>query len=92
MRIFKDTSLLDIFVEMGVSLAQADVTKLLVVKPGNEKAQWTAEVSGVSQLKYEVQEGDLNKVGTYQVQGYFEVGGLKTFGEITSFEVHKNIE
>lgn len=91
MKIFKDQSILEIVLETGVSVDGADVAKILVVKPGNEKTQWNAVKDG-TKLNYTVQEGDLNKVGAYQVQAYFESGGLKIFGQIATFEVHKNIE
>jgi hypothetical protein len=83
-QLFKDQSLLTITCETGYdSLDDATTTKIKYRKPSGETGEWIATVSG-SDLVYNLTNGDIDEIGTWQFQAYFVVGGLKSFGSIKS--------
>lgn len=83
-QLFKDQSLLTITVETGYdSLNSASETTIRYRKPSGLRGEWTATVSG-TELIYNLQDGDIDEIGTWQFEASFIVGGLKSFGSLKS--------
>ena len=78
--LFKDQSLLTITCETGYAfLSSATTKKILYRKPSGETGSWDATDSGTD-LVYNLSNGDIDEIGTWQFQAYFDVGSLKSFG------------
>lgn len=91
MSVYKTQSLLTINLATGMDLSGASVTRILYQKPNNgTKGYWTATVSGQN-LVYEVQNGDIDKEGTWLFQSYIEVGGKKGFGLVAKQVFEPNL-
>jgi hypothetical protein len=83
-QLFKGQSLFTITLDTGYNnLAGAEVKKILYQKPDGTKGEWEATASG-TQLIYDVEPGDIDSVGTWQLQAYIEVGGKPSFGTIST--------
>ena len=74
-------------------ITTATVKTLFYKKPSGTTGSWAPVISGTSYLEYETTAvGDLNEIGTWEVQPYLEIGGFKGFAETVSFTVYDEFE
>lgn len=82
--LFKTQSLLTLDAPTGFDdLVSATTTQILYRKPSGATGAWTATVDG-RDLTYNIHNGDIDEVGSWQFQAYIVVGGLKGFGSLKS--------
>lgn len=82
-QLFKNTGLLQLSLDTGISLTSAVNPKILYVKPDGTKGEWVATISGTS-VQYNLSNTDINVAGTWQFQAYVEIGGKIGRGEIVT--------
>lgn len=91
MPLFNTQSLFTIIMETGRDdLATATVTRILYKKPGGTTGYWEASVQGEN-LIYSVENGDIDIVGQWTFQAYFEIGGKRGYGTIVTQQIQKPI-
>lgn len=78
---FKNQTAKPITLNMYVDLTAATLKQILWRKPSGENGFWTATTVGLF-LSYLPIDGDLNEVGDWLFQGYYEQGLKKGYGEI----------
>lgn len=81
-----------IIVNVGVDIAAAVDTKLLVKKPDHSQVEWTPAAihtidAETKYLKYITAAGDLDQVGTYKLQAALTLGAWTGCGETANFQV-----
>lgn len=92
MHVFKKQSLLTIKLETNYSdLAAASTTKILYKKPDETKGEWSASVAG-TKLVYNLTNGEIDQIGTWEFQAYIVVGGLEGFGNIATHLFSKSLK
>lgn len=91
MSVILNQSLLTISVPTSTSLAGATVTRIYYRKPDRiTKGFWPATVNGQS-LQYQVQTGDLDQTGVWELESYVVIGGGVGPGEIGKIVVEPNL-
>jgi hypothetical protein len=80
-KIYKGQTLAPIELDTGYDLATATNQKILFRRPDKTTGAWVATITG-TKLRYQLQAGDINAVGYWTVQSYFEVDGKKAYGDI----------
>lgn len=89
-QLFTNTGQLTIYLDTGIDLTSATVTKIKYIKPNGVTGEWTATVSGTA-LTYDVSNTDIDVSGTWQFQAYIEIGGEIGRGEIVTQTFNKPI-
>jgi hypothetical protein len=91
---FKDEVGTLVIVNVGITVTGATVAKLLVEKPvSKEVVEWNDGLTKEGTLlKYTIKDGDLDEVGTYELQAYIEINGWKGHGEKTAFVIEEPLE
>ena len=64
-------------------LASATVKYILYKKPNGASGQWDADVSGTT-LIYNVEEGDIDRIGKWSFQAFYVLNGQRYFGKVAS--------
>ena len=90
MAIFKNQNLLTLTLQTGIDVSGASSALVLYKKPSGSTGTWTATVSG-NDVVYDVQAGDLDEVGTWQIQPKVIVGGEDGYGDIKQMIVSATI-
>lgn len=90
MSIYKDQSLLTIILETGLSLTTATDPKILYKKPDGTTGFFTATIAR-TKLTYDVQNGDLDQTGVWQLQASVQIGERTGLGDITKIKVEPSL-
>lgn len=101
MSVFKTQSLLSIKLDtwdkqedtksaLLAYLAAASEKKILYTKPDGTNGEWNAVLED-TKLVYNVADGDIDQDGTWELQAYIKVGGLKGYGDKISQRFEKPI-
>ena len=87
-RIYVDDEGVEITININTDISTATVHQMKVYKNG-EEVIWDSEIYEDQYLRYVTETDDLDWVGTYYVQGYFEFpGGFKGLARTVNFTVH----
>ncbi len=92
MAIFENQSLLNILLDTSYDISSATSAKILYKKPSGTEGEWIGAVSDTTKILYDVQDGDLDEVGTWTLQSYVEIGGEKGYGAYTYMNVTANLD
>jgi hypothetical protein len=80
--------------ETPIDVSLAVVTRILYRKPDGTSSYWTAtKVNGgtTGRIAYTTLASDLNQVGEWQIQGYYELGASEKYHSVTApFYVKEN--
>ena len=85
-RTYKNNVGLELVFDVGIK----DITssKIFYQKPDGTTGYWVGEpVVGTNEIKYVIQEGDLDQAGEYKLQPYVDFGSWKGRGSIVSLTV-----
>jgi hypothetical protein len=78
----------EIIVDTTISLNQATVLQLRVLKPGSsEEVTWAGEEHEGTKILYRAQPGDFSIAGVYMIQAYIEIPGWKGRGNLATLIV-----
>lgn len=92
MAIFQGQSLLTIELETSYDISSATTAKILFQKPDGTTGEFEGVVSDTTKVAYTTETGDLDQAGTWHMQAYVEIDGLKGYGAITYVTVESNLE
>ena len=81
-KIYKNQSYLTIRLNTMVDISAANAARILYKKPGGKAGYWVAAVINTTYVQYTFTGIELNLAGTWELQAYVEIGGLKGYGEI----------
>lgn len=84
--IYQDQTNIIVFMETGMDLSAASVTKILYKKPNGSKGAFNCSVSG-SKLIYNAVAGDFNESGVWRLQACVTINGLDSYGAIVDQKV-----
>lgn len=92
MAIFENQSLLNIVLSTGYDISAASVAKILYKKPDGTEGEWEGVVSDTTKISYDVQDGDLDQVGTWTIQSYVEIDSKKGYGAYAYMTITSNLD
>ena len=92
MAIFNGQSLLTIELDTSYDISAATSAKILFQKPDGTTGEFIAVVSDTTKVSYTVDESDIDQAGTWIMQAYVEIGGLKGYGGKAYITVEGNLE
>ena len=90
--VYKNQSYLTIYLDTNVTLTTATTKEILYQKPDGTTGEWTGTIYDTTQIKYDVQDGDIDQAGEWKFQSYFVLDGKKGYGEKTYYEFDKNLD
>ena len=83
-----------LIVETFVDLLKATVKKILYKKPDGTTGEWLGTVAegDPTQIRYYLQEGDIDMAGIWKLQVYVEMPGWKGVGDVVILPVYSRIK
>jgi hypothetical protein len=91
MSIFVNQGYYLLTLETGIDISAASTKQIKYKKPDGTTGNWTATLQGTTQLKYQMDNDDLNIAGMWTFQAYVVIGGLDAYGGLLSIEVKQTI-
>ena len=85
------TSGVELVLDAGIDLRDADQVGMLVKKPSGQIVDWIGYVVD-HYIVYMLQPGDLDEVGAYKVHAYAMWDGNVVYGNSTSFYVYAKFD
>lgn len=92
MSIFVNQGYYLLTLETGIDISTASTKEILYKKPNGTTGAWTATLEGTTQVKYQMDNDDLDMAGSWTFQAYVVIGGLDAYGALFSIEVKETIQ
>ena len=90
--IYEDAVGKNIILRVHLDLTDASVMKIKYQKPSGAAGEWNAQKYSAKSIYYVTQTGDIDEVGTWQLQAYVETPTLKEHGEKATLIIGEIIE
>lgn len=89
-RIFRGQAYI-IQIDMGQDVTTGSSPVILYKKPFGITGEWVATIS-VNKLTKEIGNGELNEIGSWQLQGKIKLSGDKNLSDINVLQVNKSLD
>lgn len=77
----------ELLLDCGVNITTATLVKVLAKPPRGSIKSWVGTINGTTNVKYLLQNGDINIPGIWHLQVYIEMPGWKGRGEWVELKV-----
>lgn len=89
--LFNTQSLLDLVLDTNIDLSSATSKFIHYEKPSGTDGSWTGVLEGTTSIRYSVQPGDIDEVGTWRFQTVVVIGGRTGYGDIVKLKFKERI-